>query len=166
MEGSGAHRGEPARPAQTEHDKGVPLMTTQRRKLLNVLKAELVFLEGGGYHDSSRAPWRPQLMFQDSPTCLNFDATQPRKPCNECVLMQLVPLDLRSRKIPCRYIPLSEQGETVDFFYSYGTQEELETAVARWLKTTIARLEGEEARGVGNSEHPEVHVRAKFVNGC
>jgi hypothetical protein len=105
-------------------------------------------------------------MFQDSLTCLNFDATKPRKPCNECVLMQLVPLDSRNRKIPCRYIPLGEQGETVDFFYSYGTQEELEVVVARWLKTTIARLERENTRNLENPERPEVHVRAKFANNC
>jgi len=140
-------------------------MTTQRRILLDVLKAELGFLEAGGYHQPSRTPWRPQLMFQDSPTCLNFDATQPRKPCNECVLMQLVPLDLRRKKIPCRYIPLDEQGETVDSFYSSGTQEELERAVAQWLKTTIARLEHErKVESLSDSEHPEVHVRARFVS--
>jgi len=76
-------------------------------------------------------------MFQDSPTCLNFDSAQPRKACSQCVLMQLVPEVLRSKKIPCRYIPLDEQGQTVDSFYRFGTQEELETAVAQWLKNMI-----------------------------
>ncbi len=138
-------------------------MATDSRNLLEVLKAELEFLEKGGYHHPAHAAWRPQLMFQDSPTCLNFDCTQQRKPCSECVLMQLVPEDLRSKKIPCRYIPLDEKGETVDSFYSSGTQEELETVVTQWLKTTIARLEREKSEGLKDSEHPEVHVRAKFV---
>jgi hypothetical protein len=127
-------------------------MAIERRNLLEVLKAELEFLEKGGYHDSARAVWRPQLMFQDSPTCLNFDPTHPRKPCDECVIMQFVPEDLRSKKIPCRYISLNEKGETIDFFYSYGTQEELETAVAQWLKATIARVEREKSEGLRDSD--------------
>lgn len=141
-------------------------MATESRSVLGVLKAELEFLAQGGYHPAERAAWRPRLMFQDSPTCLNFDPTQPRKPCNECILMQFVPMDLRNRQIPCRYIPLGEQGETAAFFYSYGTQEELETVEERWLKTTIARLEREHAKNLRDADHIEVHVPAKFVSGC
>ncbi len=48
--------------------------------------------------------------------------------------LQLVPEDLRSKKIPCRYIPLDEQGQTVDYFYRFGKQEELETVVAQCMK--------------------------------
>ena len=140
-------------------------MTNDKRDLLDVLKAELEFLEKGGYRHSARAPWRPQFMFQDSPTCLNFDPTQQPRPCSDCLLTQLVPEDLRSKKIPCRYIPLSEHGETIDSFYRTGTQEELEVAVAQWLRATIARLERERAEGLSGSEHPEVHVRARFVTG-
>ena len=140
-------------------------MTNDKRDLLDVLKAELEFLEKGGYRHSARAPWRPQFMFQDSPTCLNFDPTQQPRPCSDCLLTQLVPEDLRSKKIPCRYIPLSEHGETIDSFYRTGTQEELEAAVAQWLKTTIARLEQKKSEGLRASEHPEVHVRARFVTG-
>lgn len=140
-------------------------MTNDKRDLLDVLKAELEFLEKGGYRHTARAPWRPQFMFQDSPTCLNFDPTQQPRPCSDCLLTQLVPEDLRSKKIPCRYIPLSEHGETIDSFYRTGTQEELEVAVAQWLRATIARLERERAEGLSGSEHPEVHVRARFVTG-
>jgi hypothetical protein len=140
-------------------------MTNDKRDLLEVLKAELEFLEKGGYRHTARAPWRPQFIFQDSPTCLNFDPTQQPRPCSDCLLMQLVPEDLRGKKIPCRYIPLSEHGETIDSFYHTGTQEELEAAVAQWLKTTIARLEREKSEGLRGSEHPEVHVRARFVTG-
>ena len=140
-------------------------MTNDKRDLLDVLKAELEFLEKGGYRHTARAPWRPQFIFQDSPTCLNFDPTQQPRPCSDCLLMQLVPEDLRSKKIPCRYIPLSEHGETIDSFYRTGTQEELEAAVAQWLKTTISRLEQVKSEGLRSSEHPEVHVRARFVAG-
>jgi hypothetical protein len=140
-------------------------MTNDRRDLLEVLKAELEYLENAGYYHAARDPWRPQFMFQDSPTCLNFDRSEPPKPCSDCVLMQLVPEGLREQKIPCRQIPLSENGETIDSFYRTGTQEEMETAVAQWLKTTIARLEREKSEALRSSQHPEVHVRAKFVTG-
>ena len=140
-------------------------MTNDKRELLDVLKAELEFLENAGYHHAARDPWRPQFMFQDSPTCLNFDRSEPPKPCSDCVLMQLVPLDLQDKKIPCRYIPLSERGETIDSFYRTGTQEEMETSVAGWLKGMIARLEREKSEALKRTEHPEVHVRAKFVTG-
>jgi hypothetical protein len=144
---------------------GSSVMPNDNRDMLDVLKAELEFLEKGGYRHTARAAWRPHFMFQDSPTCLNFDPAQPQRPCSDCVLMQLVPEDLRSKKIPCRYIPLSECGETVDSFYRTGTQEELEVVVAQWLRTTIARLEREKAERLRGSEQPAVHVRARFTTG-
>lgn len=116
-------------------------MAKDERDLLDVLKAELEFLEQGGYRHTARAAWRPQYIFQDSPTCLNFDPTREPRPCSDCTLMQFVPENLRDKKIPCRFIALTEQGETIDFFYRTGTQEELEAALGRWLKTAIARLE-------------------------
>ena len=106
--------------------QGVSTMAKDKRDLLDLLKAELLFLEKGGYRHTARADWRPQFIFQDSPTCLNFDPTQPLKPCSDCVLMQLIPEEQRDKKIPCRYIPVNERGETIDSFYRTGTQEELE----------------------------------------
>ena len=140
-------------------------MAKDKRDLLDVLKAELAFLEKGGYRITARVPWRPQFLFQDSPTCLNFDPAELQKPCSECVLAQLLPEKLRDKKIACRYIPLNERGETIDSFYRSGTQEELEAAFSQWLKTTITRLEQEKAESLRASEHPEVHVRATFAAG-
>lgn len=118
-------------------------MTNDKRELVDVLKAELRFLEKGGYRHTARANWRPQFIFQDSPTCLNFDPAQPQQPCSDCVISQLVPKTFQDKHIACRYIPLSERGETIDSFYRTGTIEELETAVSHWLKISIARLERE-----------------------
>ena len=134
-------------------------MTGDARDLLRVLKAELEFLEKGGYRHTARAAWRPQFIFQDSPTCLNFDPAQPPKPCSDCVLMQLVPKDQQNRKIACRYIPLNEQGETIDSFYRYGTRDELEAAFGKWLRATIQRLEKSGQPEAGRET--EIHVRAK-----
>jgi hypothetical protein len=138
-------------------------MTNDRRDLLGVLKAELEFLEKGEYRRPARAAWRPHFMFQDSPSCVNFDLKQHPKPCSECVLMQLAPTDSQERKNPCRYIALNERGETLDSLYRTGTQDELESVFALWLKTTIARLERVESGRA--SEHPEEHGPARFVAG-
>lgn len=118
-------------------------MASDKRILLDVLKAELEFLEKGGYRHTARAAWRPQFIFQDSPTCLNFDSTRELQPCGDCILMQLVPEDSTKEKIPCRNIPLNERGETIDSFYRYRTAAELEAALGSWLKRTIQRLEEE-----------------------
>ena len=139
-------------------------MRNDERGLIEVLRAELKFIEKRGYRQAARAAWRPHFMFQDSPTCLNFDPTQPPKPCSDCILMQLVPEKAQGDKVPCRYIPLNEHGETIDSFYRTGTPEELEAAVMQWLKTTIERLERRNAQASATQEGSEVHVKAKFVS--
>jgi hypothetical protein len=135
-------------------------MSGDKRDLLAVLRKELEFLEKGGYRHTARAAWRPQYVFQDSPTCLNFDATQQPRPCSECILTQLVPEDMQGKKVPCRYIPLNERGETIDSFYRSGTQEELESELGRWLKATIERLEKQKTKSQAASELVEIHVKA------
>jgi hypothetical protein len=138
---------------QDKHD--VLSAAQNKQDLLSVLKTELEFLKIGGYSQTARAAWRPQFIFQDSPTCLNFDPTEPPRPCGECVLTQLVPEDSRNKKVACRYIPLNSHGYTIDFYYRYGTQETLEAALGDWLKTTIAQLEQEKARGARPAEYPD-----------
>jgi hypothetical protein len=105
-------------------------MANDNRDLLTVLKAELEFQEKGGYLHSPNAPWRPQFIFEDSPTCLNHGRRKRPLPCSECILMNLVPADCRNEKIPCRHIPRDAQGYTIDTYYRLGTQEEVEPAVA------------------------------------
>lgn len=116
---------------------------TDGRSLLNVLKFELDYLEHGGYTHSLRAPWRALFIFEDSPACPNFESQLQRVPCNECALIQLVPFDARAQKIPCRQIPLSPEGESLESLYSTGTQQEIEAAVGAWLRATIRSLETE-----------------------
>lgn len=119
-------------------------MQKDERDLLEVLKFELKFLEDGGYGRSPSARWRPQLIFEDSPTCMNFNS-QEQGPCSDCVLMQLVPPEFRSAQIPCRHIPFDKSGETLDSLYRYGEQGEIEDVFGNWLRATIQRLEGERA---------------------
>ena len=120
-------------------------MQKDERDLLEVLKFELQFLEDGGYGRSPRTPWRPQYIFEDSLTCMNYDSKENPGPCGDCVLMQLVPPERRSEKIPCRHIPFNAPGETLDSLYRYGNQQETEETVGAWLRATIQRLEEERA---------------------
>lgn len=136
-------------------------MSAEQKELLSVLRKELRFLEKGGYRETGKVPWRPQFIFQDSPTCLNFDLSQQPKPCSDCALTKLVPENLRNKKIPCRYIPLNEKGETIDSFYRSGTRSELEDAFGRWLRATIRTLEERNQQGQPGGETVEIHVKAK-----
>lgn len=55
--------------------------------------------------------------------------------------MGFVPEDKQTESSPCRFIPLTGKGETIDFFYRCGTQPELEEALAGWLREQITRIE-------------------------
>jgi hypothetical protein len=136
---------------------------TDKRKLLDVLKKELEFTEKGGYRNHARATWRPQFLFQDSPTCPNFEPTDHPTPCRDCIISQLVPTEATSNKIPCRSIPLNEQGDTLDLLYRTATAEETEGKFSQWLKATIAKLEREQAESLRASDHPVIHVYGNFA---
>lgn len=110
----------------------------QGTSVVEVLKAELEFLNRGGYRTIS---WRPQFVFEDSPTCLNYGRRQDRKPCSECMLMQFVPADKREGKVPCRFILLNNMGDTVESLYRSATQEELESVLRSWLTRQIETFE-------------------------
>jgi len=114
------------------------------RDVLETLKAELAFVEKGGYRDRPRFPWRPSFVFEDSPTCINFDTRSERRPCSDCLLMEFVPQDRKDLAYPCRHIPLTSAGDSVAHFYECGTEAELEAALKTWLKNKIAELEAEE----------------------
>jgi hypothetical protein len=114
-------------------------MASNKRDLLEVLKLELEFLKGGGYRKWSS--WRPQFIFEDSPTCLRYGHPEYKRPCSECVLMTLVPAEFHEETPPCHYIPLNERNDTIESLYRWSTPEELEAAVSEWLMNTIQKLE-------------------------
>jgi hypothetical protein len=120
-------------------------MPRDNRNVLEVLKFELEFLEQGGYGRLPREAWRPRFVFEDSPTCMNFNS-KDREPCSECLLMQFVPASARKEQTPCVHIPLSLSGDTLESLYRTGTQQEIEAALGAWLRATIQQLEKEQAR--------------------
>ena len=120
-------------------------MAQEKRDILEVLKFELSFLEQGGYGRSVRTPWKPTSVFQDSLSCINFNDPERPYPCNECVLYDLVPVQNLEQNIPCHFIPLNGQGETIDSMERQYNQVELEEAVKNWLRATIKRMEQQRA---------------------
>jgi len=120
-------------------------MTYDDRDILDILRFELSFLEDGGYGRSPHAPWRAPAIFEDSPICPNFcDPARPH-PCETCLLEQFVPKERQRESVPCRFIQLTEQGQTVEDFYRTGSQVEMEEALAHWLRREITRIERERA---------------------
>ncbi|HTV58349.1 MAG TPA: hypothetical protein VMJ93_05710 [Verrucomicrobiae bacterium] len=118
-------------------------MTSPSNSVLEALRAELAFVENGGYRNAVESSWRPSFIFQDSPICLDRGSAQASRPCAECCLAAFVPEEYRDAKVPCRHIPLNATGETIDSLYRSANDEELEAAVKDWLKVTISRLQRE-----------------------
>src|SRR6202165_1611223 len=123
------------------HLRGRCRMQKDERDLLEVLKFELEFLKDGGYGRSPRTPWRPQYIFEDSLTCMNYDSKENPGPCSACVLMYLVAPQARVEKIPCRHIRLHDYGETLTSLYRDSNQVEIEETVEEWLQNPIRLLE-------------------------
>jgi len=118
-------------------------MAKDGRDLLQVLKAELNFLEAGGYARGQRTSWFPPFIFEDSPTCQGFNPEARPELCAGCVLLSLVPPEQRTAEIPCRHVPLNAAGDTVESFYQAHTQQELEWALDKWLRGKIKELESQ-----------------------
>ncbi len=116
-------------------------MTSDTRDPLEVLKAELDFIEKGGYGRSPRTPQRSRSSFEDSLTCINYADPDKVHPCEECQLIDWVPTKERERDVPCHFIPLNESGDTVERFEAEDNQHKLEEALKQWLRAKIKELE-------------------------
>jgi hypothetical protein len=128
----------------------LPSRAKDDRDLLHVLRTELEFLHAGGYRRVARAPWRAAFYFEDSPTCPKLVRFSPGvQPCRGCVLFQLVPGDAKTEPMPCRHIPMDEQGDTLDSMYRWATPLELRAVFEGWLQRMIARLERERPASTG-----------------
>ena len=119
-------------------------MSENDSEILEVLKAELNFIEKGGYGRSVHTPWQPTSVFRDSLSCLNFAMPERIHPCKECLLYSLIPQESQKSDIPCHDIPLNESGETLTMLEQSNDQAYMEEVVKRWLHTTIKKLEEKE----------------------
>ena len=116
-------------------------MATDERDLLELLKEELDFIEKGGYGRSVHTPWQSKSAFQDSLTCINYGYPYRAHPCNECHLLEFVSPEHRTQDIPCHFIPLNDDGETIQELESQDNQAKLERKLAEWLRARIKEIE-------------------------
>jgi hypothetical protein len=116
-------------------------MSTDTRDRLEMLKAELDFIEKGGYGRSVRTPWKPTSIFQGSLSCLNYGYPYRAHPCSECLLDDFVPEGQHETPVPCHHIPLDAAGETVEELELADNQQLLEEKVKAWLRARIREIE-------------------------
>ena len=120
-------------------------MTTDERDILELLKEELDFVEKGGYGRAVRTPWQDKSIFQDSLSCINYGYPYRAHPCNECHLLEFVSPENRTEDVPCHFIPLNADGETIEDLVLQDNQAKLEREVSAWLRARIKQIEDERA---------------------
>ena len=120
-------------------------MVTDERDILELLKDELDFIEKGGYGRSVRTPWQSKSAFQDSLTCINYGYPYRAHPCNECHLLEFVSPQHRTEQVPCHFIPLNKDGETIEDLEQQDNEAKLEREVSAWLRARIKEIEEERA---------------------
>src|SRR5208337_1978157 len=111
------------------------------KEIIEQLKLQREIVKDGGYGRSVRTPWKEERIFRDSITCLNVTEQVKKHPCNECLLWEWVPEDHKDEDIPCQFIPLNEQGNSIAELEEAGKHEEAEQALLVWLDSTIQKLE-------------------------
>ena len=121
-------------------------MAKDGRDVLEVLQAELDFIEKKGYKSSDHAPWLSKSIFQDSMTCLNYGYPYRAYPCSECHLLDFVATEDFKTLVPCHYIPLNKAGETIEELESKGDEARALNLVKTWLRTQIDQIWSERSR--------------------
>ncbi len=127
-------------------------MNGRQQEVLDALKFELTFLERGGYEPSVREPRTALSIFQDSPSCPNYAATNKTHECEECFLIDFVPPEKRGEAVPCHHIPLNDSGDTVSSLGGPGDGVEVQRAMRGWLRTTIDTMEKAKAQAMVQEE--------------
>jgi hypothetical protein len=139
-------------------------MELTKEEVIEKLKLERSILADGGYGRSVRTPWRPTEYFRDSVSCLNVGEPEKVHPCTECFLINYVHPAHRDKQIPCHFIPLSREGETIYSLLRIGDVEKLEQLLLEWLDTTIEREQKflgtaqseQDTLGLGTSFHSHI----------
>lgn len=120
----------------------VPGSRVERYQMLLSFRRELSFFEAGGYGRPFSGEWRPTLLLRDSPACINYGSTGPRRSCRRCPFFPLVPAENQEAALPCHHIPLDLSGITIARLYEAGTQKALDQRYREWLRSSIQEFEG------------------------
>jgi hypothetical protein len=111
-------------------------MELTKEEIIEKLELEKSILADGGYGRSVRTPWRPTQYFRDSITCLNVGESEKVHPCTECFLINYVHPAHRDKELPCHFIPLNSEGETIHSLLRTGDVQKLEQTLVKWLEAT------------------------------
>lgn len=117
-------------------------MTDDLKDIIEQLKMERDVLRDGGYGRSVRSPWKETTLCRDSVTCLNFGESQKVHPCSECFWSEWVPKQHRNEELPCHFIPLNENDDTLAALLARGDRDGAEEALLKWLDRKIEELGG------------------------
>jgi len=128
--------------------------TTRKEEIIQQLKLEKSILEDGGYGHSVRTPRKPNIYFRDSITCPNHGEAEKVHPCTDCFLNQYVHPAYRDVELPCHFIPLNAEGDTIDSLVRSGDIDKLEICLCGWLESTTKNLEAADNDGPEQSETP------------
>lgn len=120
-------------------------MAKDDRDMLGILEEELDFIQKGGYGRSVRTAWLPKSVFQDSLSCINYGYPYRVRPCSECHLIDFVSKDRQLATIPCHFIPLNEEGTTIEDLEAIDNQTKLEETLKSWLRVKISEIEQQRA---------------------
>jgi hypothetical protein len=129
-------------------------MEITKQDIVERLKLERSVLADGGYGRSVRTAWRPTEYFRDSITCLNAGESEKVHPCTDCFLSNYVHPAHRNQTLPCHFIPLNPEGETIYSLLRIGDTDKLEQALLEWLDETIER-EQKALKAASGSEGPK-----------
>jgi hypothetical protein len=121
-------------------------MPADLKEIIEQLRLERSILKDGGYGRSPHTPRKAERIFRDSITCLNVGLEVKRHPCSECMLWEWVPDDHKDKDIPCHFIPLNAQGESIAALEEKGDHSGAEELLLQWLDSTIKQLEGKLAQ--------------------
>jgi len=119
-------------------------MPLTKEEIIQKLRLEKSILVDGGYGRSVRTPWRATEYFRDSITCPNVGESEKVHPCSECFLIEYVHPVRKDLNLPCHFVPLNAEGETINSLVRQGDLERLEEVLAQWIDATIKRLEQEQ----------------------
>jgi len=127
-------------------------MESDLKEIISQLKLQRDIVKDGGYGRLVRTPSKEERLFRDSVTCLNVTEQVKKHPCNECLLWEWVPEEHKDEDIPCQFIPLNQQGQSIAALEEAGKREEAEQALLVWLDSTIQKLEEKLAKSVGGKQ--------------
>jgi malic enzyme len=114
--------------------------------LLEKLKREREFILGGGYQKDPQTPAPQSRYFRDSVLCPNLGLSDRPVPCCDCFLWNYVKPEHAGAEIPCHFIALNAQGDTIDSLMESGDRASVEKALLMWLDSRIKEFDQNQAR--------------------